>query len=52
MNMQYLQEEYMFDEFILNTTSQNVSYLFICFNINISRNNMIIRLLLVLNNKL
>ena len=26
MNMQYLQEEYMFDEFILKTTSQNVSY--------------------------
>jgi len=26
MNMQYLQEEYMFDEFILKTTSQNISY--------------------------
>ena len=26
MNMQYLQEEYMFEEFILKTTSQNISY--------------------------
>ena len=26
MNMQYLQEEYMFEEFILKTTSQNVTY--------------------------
>ena len=26
MNIQYLQEEYMFEEFILKTTSQNISY--------------------------
>jgi hypothetical protein len=26
MNMQYFQEEYMFEEFILKTTSQNISY--------------------------